>query len=374
MKLVLVGRDAHRVLAFRGSLARAAQALGHEVVALTGAGSTADRIALEHAGIRLLEAPLDGGGASPMRDRAYRRAVERILRRERPDAVLAYNPKCVAHGVPAARAACVPTVVSMVTGLGHGFTAGGIRSWIIRTVKSRLFRRAFRMSDAVLLHNEQDLAELRRHGVIDDASAPRARVIAGSGVDLADFPETPVPTGAHFLMVARPLREKGLDVYLEACAILRNGCPNATCTWLGPLDDANPSAIPERELTRLLQASGVRHVPEQSDIRPWLQACSVFVLPSLREGTSKVMLEAMSTGRAVVTTDAPGCGAAVEAHRFGAVVPASDAAALARAMTALASDAESRAALGNRARRVAEQRYDATHNDALVLRALRLLD
>jgi glycosyltransferase involved in cell wall biosynthesis len=370
MKLALIGRDAARVLAFRGSLVRAAQALGHEVIAVTGEGTAADRATLEAARVRLHEVRLDGGGMNPLRDRRYRAAVETVLRAERPDAALAYNPKCVAHGVPAARAAGVRTVVAMVTGLGHGFTEGGVRSWFVRTAKCRLFRSAFAMSDTVLLHNADDLETLRRHGAIDAAVDPRVRVIAGSGVDLCAFPAQPVPPGAHFLMVARPLREKGLDTFLQASAKVLRELPGATCTWLGPLQDANPTAIARAEVERLLRESGVRHVPEQADLRPWLRACSVFVLPSLREGTSKVMLEAMATGRAVVTTDAPGCGSAVGAQAFGAVVPVRDASALATAMIQVGRDHPRLAALGAAARASAVASFDATRVDSIVLRSL----
>lgn len=374
MKLALIGRDAARVLAFRGSLIRAAQALGHEVIAVTGEGTPSDRAKLEAARVRLHEVRVDGGGMNPMQDRRYRASIEALLRTERPDALLAYNPKCVAHGVPAARAAGVRTVVAMVTGLGHGFTGGGVRSWLVRTAKCRLFRRAFAMSDAVLLHNADDLGTLRRLGVIDASVDPRVRVIAGSGVDLSEFPAEPVPAGAHFLMVARPLREKGLDTFLQASAKVLQELPGATCTWLGPLQDTNPTAIPREELERLLRESGVRHEPEQADVRPWLRACSVFVLPSLREGTSKVMLEAMATGRAVVTTDAPGCGPAVGAQAFGAVVPVRDAHALAHAMVLLGRRTDRLAELGRAAREMARASFDAQEVDATVLRALGLAE
>jgi glycosyltransferase involved in cell wall biosynthesis len=114
----------------------------------------------------------------------------------------------------------------------------------------------------------------------------------------------------------------------------------------------------------------VRHVDAQSDVRPWLADCTVFVLPSHREGTSKVMLEAMATGRAVITTDAPGCGEAVGAAEFGAVVPVGNVTALAEAMVRLGSDPARLAELGSLARAAAEARFDARGVDSIVLRAL----
>lgn len=372
MKLALIGRDAHRVLAFRGSLIRAAQEVGHEVIAITAPAANDAPGSLLQAGVRWFSAPLDAGGVNPLADLRYARTLHDVLRAERVDAVFAYNPKCIAYAPGAARAAGVQHVLAMVTGLGHGFAGQSLRERFVRWHKARLYRRAFQLCDAVLVQNELDLQELERCGAIDAALRDRVRLVAGSGVDLAAFAPVPVRDGAHFLMVARPLAEKGLPEYLEAARRAANRLSGATFTWLGPRRDPNPSRLREHELDRLLANGVVRHVDEQTDVRPWLAACTVFVLPSHREGTSKVMLEAMATGRAVITTDAPGCGAVVGASDFGAVVPVGDVAALAEAMVRLGSRPETLAELGRRARAMAESRFDARAVNATILQALQL--
>ena len=370
MKIALIGRDADRVLAFRGSLVCAAQTAGHEVIAIT-APATDDAIGrLAQAGVRWFSAPLDAGGMNPFADLRYAQALRGILASERVDAVFAYNPKCIAYAPAAARAAGVKRVVAMVTGLGHGFTGTGVRAAFVRWHKARLYRRAFPLCDAILVQNTADLQELERCGAIDARLRDRVALVPGSGVDLAAFPRMPVRAGAHFLMVSRPLAEKGLPEFLEASRMAANRLPSATFTWLGPRHDPNPSSLDARTLDRLLGSGVVRHVEAQSDVRPWLADCTVFVLPSHREGTSKVMLEAMATGRAVISTDAPGCGEAVGAEEFGAVVPVGNVRALADAMVRLGSDPARLAELGAVARSVAEMRFDARGVDAVVLRTL----
>lgn len=373
MKVALIGRDAHRVLAFRGSLIRAMQAAGHEVIAITAPASNDAVGRLMQAGVRWFSAPLDAGGMNPLADLRYARVLRELLRAEQVDAVFAYNPKCIAHAPAAARAAGVHRVVAMVTGLGHGFMGTRLRERVVRWQKVRLYRRAFRHCDAVLVQNALDLQELERCGAIDSRVRARVRMVAGSGVDLTEFPCVPVRDGAHFLMVARPLAEKGLPEYLEAARRVAHRVPGATFTWLGPRRDPNPTSLTEGELERLLANGVVRHVDEQADVRPWLADCTVFVLPSHREGTSKVMLEAMATGRAVITTDAPGCGSAVGAAEFGAVVPMGDVAALAEAMVRLGSDPARMQQCGQRARAAAESRFDAGVVNSVVLQALGLL-
>ena len=369
MKIALIGRDAHRVLAFRGSLIRAAQAAGHEVIAITGHAGDATRASLAQASVRCFGAPLHGGSVNPLKDLAYARALQRILRDEQVDSVFAYNPKCLAHGPTAARKAGVQRVVGMVTGLGHGFIGHGWREGLVRSAKAALYRRAFAACDAVLFQNADDLQELERCGAVTPAVRPRVQMVAGSGVDLTAFPQVPVPEGAHFLMIARPLREKGLREYFEAARQVSLDCPDATFTWMGPTRDANPSVIDADTLQRWLHDGPVHHVDEQADVRPWLAACSVFVLPSHREGTSKVALEAMATGRAIITTDAPGCGHLV-ANGHGIAVPVGDVQALAEAMRSLARDAQRRAHMGERARAMAVSRFDAAQVNAICLQAL----
>jgi len=370
MRIALIGRDANRVLAFRGSLVRLAQREGHEVIAITVPAVGDEVLGLSQAGVRWFAAPLDGGSLNPFADLAYRRALEAILRTERVDAVLAYNPKCLAHGPIAARRAGVRRVVGMVTGLGHGFIGSGLRERLVRMAKIRLYRAAFRACDTILLQNEQDRAVLEAAGALGPSERGRARMIPGSGVDLAAFTPTPVPTGARFLMVSRPLREKGLPEFLEAAARVRGEARDATFTWLGPLRDANPSAIPVETLQRWLARGDVRHEPEHADIRPFLSACTAFVLPSHREGTSKVMLEAMASGRCVVTTDAPGCGQVIEHGVSGLVVPTGSSQALAEAMLRLAREAGLAATMGQAARARAEARFGSASVDRVVLDAL----
>jgi glycosyltransferase involved in cell wall biosynthesis len=370
MRIALVGRDADRVLAFRGSLVRMAQRQGHAIVSITGPATPDEGRSLEAAGIAWRPVPMSPSSLNPLQDLAYRGHVARTLSEERIDAVLAYNPKCVAHVPSAARRAGVRRVVTMVTGLGYGFIGRSMREALVRRVKAGLFRGAFALSDSILVQNSDDLRALLDCGALTRSMLDRVHEIAGSGVDLREFPPRPMPAGAHFLMMSRPLRDKGLPAYLEAAGVAAARMPDASFSWLGPLDDPNPSAMSRIELTSAMRRCGVRHVSPTRRISDALAACSVFVLPSLREGTSKAMLEAMATGRPVITTDAPGCGTVIEHGQSGLIVPARDVPALAEAMLTLGRSGDARTRMGAGARKRVESRYDAIAVDAVVLSAL----
>lgn len=383
MRLALLGKSADHVLAYRGSLVRAAQARGHEVHAITGAARdprTRDR--LRAAGVALHEIPLDGGGTNPWRDLRAQRAMRDAMRSMRADAAFCYNPKFVAYGPPAARAAGVPRVAAMVTGLGYAFTEpvgaragtnaarhGRLKRGLVRFVVRRLYRRAVRRCDVVFFQNRDDLAEFRAGRIVDGAT--RTCLVPGSGVDLDHFAPRPVPDGVHFLMISRLLRDKGVVEYAQACAQVARTHPQAIFTLLGGSDN-NPTAVPEGTLAAWRRAGVPTLIDPVDDVRPALAACTIFVLPSYREGTSKVMLEAMATGRAIVTTDAIGCREPIEPEANGLLVPVASVEPLAAAMRRLADDRALVVRMGAASRRIAEARFDARGVDATILAALGL--
>lgn len=365
-----MGKHAEHVLSYRGSLIRAAQLRGHEVHAITGpAESDAARARLAAASVALHEVPLDGGGANPFKDTGTLRAIRAVVEAIRPDAAFCYNPKFMAFGPVAAKQAGVPRIAAMVTGLGYAFTGGGMRRALVRFALTRLYRRAFRCCDMVFFQNRDDLAEFTRHRVVDP-STPTA-VVPGSGVDLERFTPSPPPEGVHFLMISRLLRDKGVVEFAEASHLVKATHPGARFTLLGGRD-ANPTAIP-RELVERWVARGVPIlVAPTPDVRPALAACTIFVLPSYREGTSKVMLEAMATGRAIITTDAVGCREPIEPGVNGLLVPVGAVEPLAAAMRSLADDRVRVEGMGRESRRIAETRFAARLVDDVILAALGL--
>ncbi|MBM4113787.1 MAG: glycosyltransferase family 4 protein [Phycisphaerae bacterium] len=381
MRFCLIGKNPDYVLAYRGSLIRAALARGHEVHAITADTSRRAAARLADAGVSLHMIPLHGATSNPISDLRTMRAMTRTLRAVRPDAVFCYNPKPVAYGPRAARRAGVRRVAAMVTGLGYSFTGSGVKRALVRSVATRLYRRSLRACDAVFFQNKDDLATATRRGIVAATPAmqgrptksPRVIMVAGSGVDLDRFASAPLPPPptVRFLMIARIIRDKGAVEFVDACRLVKQRVPHATFAILGGQDD-NPTAVPQRDIERWKREGVVELVGEVDDVRPELARCTVFVLPSHREGTSKVMLEAMSVGRAIITTDTIGCREPVSRGVNGLLVPVQDADALAKAMIELAQDRPRVESMAAESRRIAEQRYDARKVDAAILDALGL--
>ena len=371
-RFVIVNGIGDTVVRFRGPLVRTLVARGHEVVVSTPRPVERDPATVE-AEIRALGAscvfsPLERTSINPLRERAAAAHYRELFGRLAPHGVFASNPKPVFHAIPAARATGVGRRVAMITGLGHAFISDSAKARVLRFVATRLYRRAMRDATAVFFQNDDDLAEFRGRGLLDGCSDVRR--CAGSGVDLDEFPERPQPDGPPvFLMVSRLLSDKGVREFVEAARIVRRAEPSARFRLVGWID-SNPAAIRREELDGWIREGSVEFAGRLDDVRAELAACSVFVLPSYREGTPKSVLEAMATGRAIVTTDAPGCRETAEGGVNGLLVPVRDAGALAGACLALARDARRRAEFGRASRARAAQVFDARRVNEAIAEAL----
>ena len=245
----------------------------------------------------------------------------------------------------------------MITGLGYAFLpGGGLTKTLIRQIVFIGYRLALKRASLVIFQNQDDIDLFRQLRLLPD-QIPVAKV-NGSGVDINRFAATPLPPGPpRFLLVARLLRDKGIREFVEAAGIVKRKLQNAQFVLVGKAD-SNPAAIPLTDLETWIAEGIVEYRGHLHDPYPEFRAAHVFVLPSYREGTPRACLEAMSSGRAIITTDVPGCRETVSDGENGLLVPARDAVALANAMLRLAENLELTGAMGVRGRRIAEERFD----------------
>jgi glycosyltransferase involved in cell wall biosynthesis len=365
-RIALVGGFGDLVVKLRGPLIRALRAAGHEVVVCVPAPAADARPGVEaglrELGARLVESPLDRTGTGVAAELAVRSFYADFMSRERPDAVLAYNPKPIFYAVPAARRAGVRRVTAMVTGLGYAFTSRDLRAKALALVAMRLYRRAFQSADCVIFQNPDDREMFGHLGLL--GGVRDVRDIPGSGVDLERFASVPVmeaPSRIDFLYCGRLLRDKGVEDFVEAARALRSLRTDADRMrfQVAGFVDRNPSSVSEAEVDGWVRSGAVEFLGRLEDPRPALAACSVFVLPSRREGLPMAILEAMATGRAIVAGDAPGCRSVVEDGVNGILVPPGAPAALAVAMEQFLEDPSLVVSMGHASRARAERLYDS---------------
>jgi glycosyltransferase involved in cell wall biosynthesis len=157
-------------------------------------------------------------------------------------------------------------------------------------------------------------------------------------------------------MVARLLADKGIREYAQAAAKLRKAAPDVRTLLVGGLDPS-PSSVSQNELDGWV-AGGLEYLGQLSDVRPAIAQASVVVLPSYREGTPRSVLEGMAMGRAIITTDAPGCRETVKAGLNGILVLPRNSEALFAAMMSLAGKDGVIERMGCASRQIAEEKYE----------------
>lgn len=370
-RVVVVGNMLETLVWFRGPLMRTLVEHGHEVIAWVPVPDHDSPLVgqLRAMGVQLEPLFIDRAGLNPFADACTLWQLVGRLRRLRPDIVLTYMIKPVIYGSLAARLAGVPASYAIVEGLGSAFAVGGRRAPLSAIVKL-LYRVAIPRNRRVFFLNPDDLALFERLGLLRDARQPV--LLNGIGVDLTHFVPTPFPEPLTFLLVARLIREKGLMEYVAAARMVKARHPEVRFRLAGWIDD-NPGAIRAEELQAWIAEGTIEYLGKLDDVRPAFHGASVCVLPSYYpEGLPRSLMEALATGRPVITTDTPGCRETVVEGENGFLVPVRDVPALAAAMLRFVERPALVPAMGRASRALAEARYDVRVVNQQILEALGL--
>ncbi len=355
-RVLVLGVEPNSLLNFRKGLFVALRKAGHEVHAASAAADPDTLRGLALLGVTHHQVYFARTGMNPMKDSRTILSLTKLFRALRPDCILAYTPKPVMYGAIAAKLAGCPHFAALITGLGYSFNPGQeLRRKFANHITRTLYRMALPLCKSVIFQNPDDLQHFKSLRLYP-ATRPDL-VVNGSGVDLAHFSVVPLPTRTVFLLIGRLLVDKGVREYAEATMIAKAAYPDISVRLLGPFDPS-PNSVTKKELQQW-QDSGLEYLGSTGDVRPYIAAASVIVLPSYREGTPRSVLEGMAMGRAIITTDAPGCRETVVHGVNGLLVPLQDSAALANAMMELASDPDKIVAMGRESRRIAEIKYES---------------
>ena len=368
MKFLLISPKNRTVYNFRGELVKEIIRRGYEVL-VTGPDRT-DVDKIEALGARFVEIPMNKTGTSITGDLKYCRALYGLMKREKPDATLGYTIKPVVYGAIAAKLTHVPNINSMVTGGGYTFIATSMKARVLSVIVRNLYRVGLGMADHVIFQNRDDLNEFCARRLVKRG---KCRIVNGSGVDTARFSPSPLPDGSvTFFMLSRLLKSKGVGEYLEAARMVKETNPDARFLLLGKYETAMQDALDRDYVEAFIRDGIIERFEETSDVRPYYAMCSVYVLPSYREGTPRTVLEAMAMSRPILTTDTQGCRETVKDGENGFLVPVKDAAALAEKMLWFVEHPERISEMGEASRKYAEEKFDVQKVNADMLRHMEL--
>lgn len=325
--------------------------LGHTPVAIAPEGRYLDKI--REAGIEVAPYAIERKSLNPLKEI---KAIQNIYETIKPlklDILHTFTAKPNIYGTIAGRLAGVPKIINLVEGLGSFYLEEDIKSKLVRSVIEALYKRVFKLSNAVMFVNSDDPDYLAGKGVVDPKKIVR---INGVGIDTKEWRRTEAAREPlTVIMIARLIRHKGVLEYLKACQSLKTKYPAVRFVYVGGEDMGNPSGL-KKEIFEKFE--GVEYLGERSDIKELLESSHIFVLPSYREGLPRTVLEAMSMEVAVVGADACGTRDVVRDGKTGLLAPAKDARSLEGAIEKLIADDGLRKKLAKAAREVCEREYD----------------
>lgn len=313
-------------------------------------------VQLADKGFKFHSVEMSRKGMNPFAELATIFALKRLFKQIKPDLVHLVTIKPYLYGGVAARLAWVPAVVSAVAGLGTVFIDGSLKAKAIRAVLWFFYHFAFgHKNQHVIFQNSNDASLLSKWMGL---SANKIVLIRGSGVDLKQCQFIDEPNGiAVVTLVARLLVDKGVCEFVEAARILKSRAVDARMCLVGDVDVGNRTSVTETQLAEWVDAGIIEAWGYRSGINQVYSESNIACLPSYREGLPKSLVEAAACGRAVVTTDVPGCRDAIEPDVTGLLVPIRDAGALADAIEDLIKHPEKRKAMGKAGRALAEREF-----------------
>lgn len=302
-KFILISPKNRSAYNFRGDLIKEIQKKGYEVVVTGPNQEGVDKI--EALGAKFIEVPVNKNGTNPFADITYCLKLRKIMKAEKADAILGYTIKPVIYGSIAGRLAGVKNRTAMVTGAGYLFASNSFKAKLIRLVSFMLYRIGLGAAHKVIFQNIDDLNEFVAHSLV---KREKCHVVNGSGVNMNKYKPSPYPEKPAFFFLGRLVHSKGGLDFAKAAKIVKSQHSEARFMVLGKLEKNLPDAILPEELMPYVNDGTLELFPETDNIPQYYAMTSVFVLPTAyREGTPRVILEAMASARAIITTNTPGC-------------------------------------------------------------------
>lgn len=311
---------------------------------------------IESYGFKVHIIPLSRSGLNLISEFYLILKLINIIRQIKPTTVHLITIKPVIYGGIAARICRTPNVIAAVTGLGYVFLNNNKSSVLLKTIVKFLYRVSLAYKRVtVVFENIEDRFNFISLGIINE---DKCVVIDGAGVDLSSYPHLPEPPKPiKFIFASRLLKDKGVLELLESIKACESLNIEAKFIIAGDVDPENPASLTEEECHSMQKLHNLQYLGYRNDIPKLFSESHVVILPSYREGLPKVLIEAAACGRAVITTDAPGCKHVILPNVTGLLVEARNSTSLTNAIIKLVNEDVTRVRLGVAGRELAEEKY-----------------
>jgi glycosyltransferase involved in cell wall biosynthesis len=364
--LFLVAEDSY-FYTHRLNLGIAAKTAGFEVAIATRCQQYAEKI--QQAGIQVFSLKyFNRSTLNPISQLQTFKELFKIYKHYSPDIVHHVGIKPVILGTLIAQWCKTPYIVNALGGLGYLFTDSKSNLSFFETIKKLLLRKNVllllswlhsKSNVSLILQNQDDINTLLH---TSDIESEKISLIRGAGVDTQIFPVTLLPAAPPIIIacVARMLWDKGIGELIAAAKMIQQMNYSIHFMLYGMPDLENPTSINIEQLQAWHNTGIITWNGYCKNVAQAYTNCHIAVLPSYREGLPKSLLEAASSGRAIVTTDVPGCREIVQHGKNGLLVPSQDAKALAEALITLSLDPSLQLKMGLEGRALVETHFSDT--------------
>lgn len=356
MKIGFLTGHAPSVYMFRLDCMKYLQQNGFEVAVLAPEPREEWAQTFEKYGISYTQIALSKNSTNPLSDISAYFDIKKKLKEIQPDIVFCDHAKMIIYGLLAAKRLKIRNRLVMMGGVGSVLRdpPESFKRKLVKLILTIEYRVSLPLADRIFFQNEDDFQLFEKHHM---AKRSQAVMVPGSGINLERFPYTALPKNHDFLFVGRLIRDKGLMEYMEAGRILRKKVPDAKLHVIGYFDP-NQTMLSIAYLQPYIDDGTIIFHGKQDNVLPFLQQCFAFVLPSYHEGTPRSVLEALSVGRPVITTDAPGCRETVKEGENGFLVPVKNTESIADAMLRLCNEPQTAQNMAAASRSYAETKFD----------------
>ena len=371
-KIILLNNIAQDILIFRRHLVQYLITQNYMVYVMATDFSSQTKRQIEMLGAIPIGYSLKRGGLNPFYDLKTLWQLIKTFKQIRPNIILSSFAKPVIFGTLAAKIAGVQKVVGMIEGLGYAFTeqpnGQTLKARLIKFIQILLYKLALPQADLVLFLNNDDAKDLLDKYHI---KVKRREVLGGIGLDLKEYRFSEFSSSfISFVFIARLLREKGIFDFLKAAEELKKKYPEVIFKVIGSFDIENPGALKKEELQYYIDNNIITYPGFVNNINQWITESSIFVLPSYREGVPRSTQEAMAIGRAIITTDVPGCRETVENGENGFLIPKWDISALVKAMEYFIKNPTEIKRMGFKSYQMALEKFDGNKVNKKLLKLI----
>jgi len=372
-KALIIGGECLSLMMFRGELLKSFKAHHYEVFACSGGKNEQATNWFKDTGINFIPLQFRRTGLNPLSDLLFFLKLVKTIKKINPDIILVYTIKPVIYALLASHICKVKNCYALITGLGYSFMPSmTLKQRLVKIIVFVLYKFSLSKAKSIFFQNEDDLNLFKNKKIISEKAS--TIIVNGSGVDLNYYEYKPLRSlnnNINFLLIARLLKDKGIYEYVEAAKIVKKIFPEKKINFslLGPFD-INPSAIPSEQVYKWHDEGFINYLGETDDVRSYIEECSVYILPSYREGMPRSVLEAMSIGRAIITTNVPGCKETVIPGKNGYLVEMQSSKELASAIIKIVNNKNLIEKMGLYSRKLVTERFNVHNINSIMLKEM----